>query len=308
MSFGLLNRNPNALARLLLALSGLLLSSCAQVKVANPKTNLELAPAPYFHTETGIYFPGALDELFRQPIVLLEERSPGLGVAISYRNNHARLDVFVYDLQASVIPVGIDSEVIEDSFQNAIDDIRKATKRRIYSNFVLRETGTRTLAGTDFLYADFTYGEDLFQKDGHLLVAGVNGQIIKIRSSITIPSDHDVWRAIGYLARAIEQSRRRGYGGLTLAEFESIRESLARIDLSDGLQEQEAISIAQMELVNRKRHHRFDPKTATLLETDDSSEQRVQFSQYPSAHDTPMPSLVTVEISPDGRASLSESP
>lgn len=283
-----------------------LLASCAQVKVPNPRTNVRLAPAPYFDNKTGIYFPGALDMLYRQPVVDLEERSPGLGLAISYRHQRAKLDIFVYDLQASVIPTGIDSPVIRQSFEEALADLRKATDKRLYTNLQLHETGTVTLAGREFLHARFSYGEDMLLRDGHLLVCGVNGQIVKIRSSMGRPAAVDVWRTFGYLAQSIEQSRRNGYGGLRTAEMKRIESSLAEIDLGDGLNDREAIAIAQMEIVRQKRHNRYDTTSAEILRSHLQNRVRVRFSRYPTEPAIPVDSDLFVLVSSDGNAQLLE--
>ena len=290
--------------RLLLALAAaLFLSACTTPRTPSPKPNVRLAPAPYYDTRTGIYFPGSLDSLFRLPIVDLEDKTPGLGTAISYRDPSAKIDIFVYDLQASVIPNGIDAPVILESFDAAIQDIAKAAAKGLYTNYQLLERGTVTIGGYPFLHARLSYGENLLLRDAHLLVAGVNGQIIKIRAALNQPATLDLWRSLGYVASAIAQSHRSGYGGIDSDQIAAIEAELAQIDLANGLQPREAVAIAQIELLERKLHNRFDPLSATLP-TEAAPPFEVTFQAYPATPPRPIPSFVTFAISPDGEAEI----
>ncbi|EDY82392.1 hypothetical protein VDG1235_2014 [Verrucomicrobiia bacterium DG1235] len=287
-------------------LAGILLTSCSSVKVANPRTNLELAPAPYFDDKTGIYFPGALGSLFRQPVVELEERSPGLGLAITYRNADTRIDVFVYDLQASIIPTGIDSEVIQRSFQDAISDLSQASKKRIYTNLETGPTSTVSLVDTPFLHARFQYTEALTQKRGQLFVSGVNSQIIKIRTAQTLTSDTDLERLLAYLGHAIEQSRRNGFGGLPTSNYQKIVDQVAQIDLRNGLSEAEAVSIAQIELVNQDHHNRYDVNSAQMKQNRLPSSATITFRQYPTSPARIVETPLIIEVDQNGNATIAE--
>lgn len=280
------------------------LSSCTQVKVANPKTNLELAPAPYFDERTGIYFPGALGNLFRRPVVELEERSPGLGLAVSYRNEDARIDVFVYDLQASIIPTGTDSEVIQKSFADAISDLRLAHAKHIYNALDISPEREIQIANTPFLHASFTYSESITPKEGELYVSGVNSQILKIRAAKRVGSSIDFDRLLSYLGYAIEQSHRNGFGGVSTSDYKAISQQAARIDLSDGLSEAEAICIAQIELVEEKNHHRFDVASAQLSPNQNSTSYAIEFSPYPSTPRRLEETPLLIAVDPLGRAQI----
>lgn len=283
--------------------------SCSQVRVKNPKTNLELAPAPYFDEKTGIYFPGSLGPLIRRPVVNLEDRSPGLGLAISYRSPDTRIDVFVYDLQASIIPTGIDSTVIQDNFQQAIADLKKAAKGRAYSNLKLEPTRQRTIVSTPFLEQPFSYTESLTPKNGHILVSGVNSQILKIRTAQEVGSPLEMGTLLGYLAQSIRQSQRNGYGGIANSEYQEIRTNLAQIDLTDGLSSTEAISIAQITLVDNEFHNQYDVSSAELLATNLPESAVVSFDQYPTEPARYMGTPVLIEVQRDGRSEiLEESP
>ncbi len=298
----LLRRLPSAKALALLLL-GALLASCSSTKKVN--TNIRLAPAPYYDSLTGIYFPGAIESLYRLPIAHLEDKTPGLGVAISYRDQRTKIDIFVYDLRASVIPTGIDAPVIAESFQSAIDDIARAAERGIYSNYQLLERDVAQLGQQRFLHARATYGENLLLRDAHLLVAGINGQIVKIRASMTQPSDFDVWRAFGHLANNIAQSRRNGYGGLSAAALAEIETALAAIDLDDGLQAPEAVAIAQMDLVTRKLHTRYDAETGRVVDQSDSRGRvAVEFDAFPTEPPRLAPKRVVFAIESDGESDL----
>ncbi len=287
----------------LIALCGLF-TSCTQVNVVNPQTNLELAPAPYFDDTTGIYFPGALGPLFRRPVVKLEERSPGLGLAISYRNPEARIDVFVYDLQASIIPTGDDSEVIEKSFQDAIADLNLAAAKRIYSQLTIDAPIVRTFAQTDFRHARFDYTEGLTPKEGELYVTGVNGQILKIRTAKRQGSAIEMSRLLSYIGHAIEQSHRNGYGGISTSDYQRISTQLAKIDLSDGLSQSEAISIAQIELVNKKQHHRYDAISGSCDTTLLPKSAIVTFEQYPTTPARIAPTPIRIKVKSTGNAEI----
>lgn len=301
MTHRLRQQKPLRVLRGLFLASVLFAAGCAQVKIDNAPRAVQIAPAPYFDEKTGIYFPGALETLHREPVVDLEERAPGLGLAISYRNDHTKLDVFVYDLQASVIPTGIESDVVKQSFQDALLDLQRATDKRLYSNLHLKDQGSTEILGTPFLSASFSYGENNLKKDGVLLISGVNGQILKIRSAVTRPADQDVQRLFAYLGQSIQQSYRNGYGGLSLAAFQKIETEVSRIDTRDGIHETEAIAIAQIELVQARRHNRFDPASATLLPNPDGISTRIRFAPYPTQPATPNPDHLIVEVLPNGR-------
>lgn len=301
-----LTRSAAALAaRLALAATLLLVASCSTHKTPKLKPNVRLAPAPYYDDATGIYFPGAIGTLHRLPIVHLEDKTPGLGLAISYRDTEAKIDIFVYDLQASVIPVGIDAPVIQDSFESAIKDIERAAQKGIYTNYQLLERNEITLGQVQFLHARMTYGENLLLRDAHLLVAGVNGQILKIRSNVAQPSDLDVWQAFGHIANTIAQSWRNGYSGLDSQQIEVIEAQLEEIDLSDGLQTNETIAIGQIELVHQKLHNRFDPETGEVAPTP-GERATVRFHAYPTIPPRVAPRFVEFAIDDDGNAELLE--
>lgn len=287
----------------LLATCGLL-SSCSQVNVLNPQTNLELAPAPYFDNTTGIYFPGALGPLFRRPVVKLEERSPGLGIAVRYQNKETRIDVFVYDLQASIIPTGTDSHVINKSFEDAIADLKLAATKRIYSQLEIADPKHKSLAQTSFIHTSFNYTEGLSPKQGELFVAGINSQILKIRTSKRLGSSIDTTRLLAYLGHAIEQSRRNGYGGVSTADYERISKQLALIDLSNGLSENEAISIAQIELVKNKQHNRYDATSASAQSSDLPESMTISFSQRPTTPARFTPTPLRIKVRSDGSAQM----
>lgn len=287
----------------LLALSGIL-TSCNQVKVANPKTNLELAPAPYFDDITGIYFPGALGPLFRRPVIELEEKSPGLGLAISYRNPEARIDVFVYDLQASVIPSGTDSDVIQKSFRDAIADLQLAASKRIYTQLEIGNSKIHSIRSTKFNHTSFQYSEGLVPKEGELYVAGVNSQILKIRTAKRLGSSIDISRLLAYLGQNIEQSRLRGFSGVSTEDFERISAELREINLDDGLSAAEAISIAQIELVGNKLHNRYDVTATKIIDPATLPDfATVLFSPYPSNSSKSLPPAL-ISVRRTGRAEL----
>ncbi len=295
-------KHPLLRPRLLLALAATLLSACATPRTPSPKPNVRLAPAPYYDTRTGIYFPGSLETLYRLPIVDLEGKTPGLGTAISYRDPAAKIDIFVYDLQASVIPNGIEAPIVTQSFDAAIDDIAKAAAKGIYTNYQLLERDVVSIGPYDFLHARVSYGENLLLRDAHLFVAGVNGQILKIRAAMNQPATLDLARALGYVADAIARSQRNGYGGLDPQQIDAIDDELARIDLSDGIQPREAIAIAQIELIRRRLHHRFDAANAAVGQRDGAIE--VTFQAYPSTPPRVIPSFVTFAIDENAHAQL----
>lgn len=279
-----------------------LLSSCQTTPKPSDRAKVALAPAHYFDAKTGIYFPGALGKLYRKPIVRLEDKKPGLGLAITYRSFDARIDVFVYDLQASIIPVGIEPDVIRQSFESSLQDFKKATNSKLYRNLQLAPTGTIELAGLPFLHAKFTYHESLLPKEGQLLVAGVNGQILKIRAAKTQGSPTDLDRLLGYLGNAIVQSQRNGYGGIDDASYRAISQNLQTIDLADGLSETEAIAIAQIELVDSGQHNRYDATLARITENSLPNFAIVAFPPYPSASSPAAQPPVRIMVQTNGDA------
>lgn len=267
-----------------------------------PRRNpdLRITPAPYFDSKTGIYFPGSIGFLHRQSVVQLEEKSPGLGAALSYRDTTSKLDIFTYDLKAPLIPTGIDSTIVKNSFTEGISNIQKADTNGIYSNLKITSTDTITIAAQEFLHAQFSYGENLLQKDAHLFISGVNGQILKFRVTLTNPSKFNIERAIQILEIVILQSRRNGYNGITQKEFTTIEQALGAINLTNGLAESEAIAIAQMKLINEKYHTQFNPTKGEAIKNQETGVFTIQFQSYPTDRNN----TISIEINPDGSATL----
>jgi len=280
------------------------LNACQTTNPPPARAKVELAPAHFFDAKTGIYFPGALGKLYRKPIINLENKSPGLGLAITYRSADARIDVFVFDLQASIIPTGVDSDVITQSFQSGLSDLQKASNTRLYRNLQISPSSTTELAGSPFLQAKFTYHESLLPKEGQLLLAGVNGQILKIRASKTQGSPTDLNRLLGHIGTAIQQSRGNGYGGIDTTSYRSISRTLESIDLADGLSPTEAIAIAQIELVNNRQHNRFDATTAQLVEDKLPQFAIVAISPYPNRSSPATRPPIRVIVQQNGDAYL----
>ncbi|MBK1880143.1 hypothetical protein [Pelagicoccus mobilis] len=280
------------------------LSSCETAPKPPPPRKVELAPAHYFDAKTGIYFPGALGRLYRKPIVNLENKTPGLGLAITYHSSDARIDVFVFDLQASIIPTGTEPEVIQQSFQSAIEDLEKAARTKPYRNLQIGPQQTARLSSTAFLQSEFQYDESLLAKEGQLLLSGVNSQILKIRAVKTLGSSIDFDRLLGYLGQAIARSQQSGYGGIDNQSYQNISRSLQSIDLSDGLSQAEAIAIAQIELVNRKRHNRYDATSARVIESGLPQFAIVAFAPYPSVNTASSPQSIRVLVRQNGEADL----
>ena len=226
-----------------------------------------------------------------------------VSLAVTYRDANTKFDVFLYDLRASVIPTGIRGSVIQQSFKYAIDDLESASQRGLYSGFRLRENRKVQLGSQPFLHARFSYGEDLLLKDGHLLVAGVNGKILKIRATLTQPTHFDVWRAFGHFANSIEQSRPNGYGGVNPASLLQLEQALTAVDPRDGLSAEEAQAIAQMQIVPLKLHNRFDVETAaTVGGSGGHGHQLVRFAAFPTAPARVEPRFLTIAIATDGQA------
>lgn len=291
-------------ATLCLVVLAVLLAGCQTTTPSKSRPRVEIAPAPYFDSKTGIYFPGALGKLFRKPIVRLEEKTPGLGLAITYISSDARIDVFVFDLQASIIPTGTDPLVVQQSFQTSIEDLQKAASKKLYRNLQIGPESDSKLSGLPFLQASFSYDEAILPKEGQIWVAGINGQILKIRAAKTRGSPTDIGRLLGYIGQAIKRSQQNGYNGIDEASFRSISQSLEAIDLSNGLSPAEAIAIAQIELVNNGRHNRFDASTATISTDNLPQSATVTIAPYPSqAAQTPL-APIQIRVLRNGDATL----
>jgi len=118
-----------------------------------------------------------------------------------------RIDIFVYDLLEPAIPSGVEAPLIVESFQAAIADLRQAEAKRLYGQLSIGEAGQRALGERRFLHVHFSYVESLKPKEGELLVAGVNSQIIKIRSARRRNAALSFQEAYDGLAAAISRSR-----------------------------------------------------------------------------------------------------
>ncbi|MBC2606866.1 hypothetical protein [Pelagicoccus albus] len=294
-------------AWLYLAFAAAFGTSCSHIPTPKPTRNFDLTPAPYFDTKTGIYFPGALGSLNRSPVVELEKRKPGLGIAISYHNEEARVDIFVYDLQASIIPAGIDSPVVIESFLEAINDLHVAERRRVYSQLDITPERSELLIASPFLEADFSYQETSGPKSGKLLLAGINGQLLKIRAVKSADSELSLDQLLYPIGRAIIHSQTNGYGGVSNTDYQKISNALGAIDLSDGLSSSEAISIAQIELARSGKHNRYDVTSAKVVQMDESQVIIVEFEQFPTTPPRQQDTPLRIAITPSGNAYTLES-
>jgi hypothetical protein len=92
-----------------------------------------LAQDVYLHTESKLKFPTNLSGARRISVQNYED--PRLGVAVTYQiPGVGRADFYVYRMNVSVIPTGIDSEPLRQALKTASSDVAEAVRRGAYDS------------------------------------------------------------------------------------------------------------------------------------------------------------------------------
>ncbi|MCH6255460.1 hypothetical protein MLD52_02790 [Puniceicoccaceae bacterium K14] len=234
-------------------------------------TPLPLAPQDYREKYTGLTFPPKILEMAVAAIKDYEQENPGLGKGISYRAPNSKLEFYIYDLQAAIIPNGTKSEAITKAFESAIADVRSTADSGFYKNFSIETSNEIELGDHSFLHSRFAYSEELIAKESHLLVTGFNTQIVKIRLTLSEknfsildlsltnnPFTSERKQAFQQIAKIFKDSKTLGYTGVSLEQIQSLQENLQKVNTDDGISTNEAITIAQIELINKGYAHTWD--------------------------------------------------
>ena len=110
-----------------------------------------------------------------------EARSRGLGYSLKYASRDAVVDVYVYDLGRADIGDGLADPVIAEAFRMAVAEIESVGAAGTYTNLRLWRNETITVAGADFLFAEFSFQANGVDKYSFLLVRPLRGKIFKLR-------------------------------------------------------------------------------------------------------------------------------
>lgn len=241
------------------------LSGCQSPSIVTVSEKPVPPPIPdYREKDTGLVFPAQILEMAVTSINDYELESPGLGKGISYRDPANKLEFYIYDLQAAIIPNGVNNEAIQSAYQTALIDVQATAKSGFYHNFSFENAREIELGGHPFLYSRFAYNEELIAKESHLLITGFNTQIVKIRLTLSEkdfsikdlsltnnPFTSEKKQAFQQIANIIADARSRGFTGVSTEEIHELQSNLQSVNIDDGITELEAITIAQVELINK---------------------------------------------------------
>lgn len=222
------------------------------------------SPHFYRETATGLLFPQEILDMAVSNINDYEIEKPGLGKGISYRSTDNKLEFYVYDLGAAIIPNGIDNQAIQGAYRAAIADIKRTANTGLYKNFTIEDSKAIELGGHPFLHTRFGYSENLAAKESHLIISGFNTQIVKIRFTLSKkdfsikdlslsnnPFTSDRKQVLQQISDIVEDGNRRGFVGISNDALTDLQNRLSAVNLDDGITPEEAITIAQVELINK---------------------------------------------------------
>ncbi|MEM9157663.1 MAG: hypothetical protein AAGB46_01340 [Verrucomicrobiota bacterium] len=251
----------------------LVLSGCRTISPTSEPKLLPLPkPLPDGHQDgdSQVRFPGSIGEMHLQAITDYESSTPGLGVGLSYRGRDTKLEIFVYSNGANLVPNGIEPPIVQEAFANAIGDVEEAVDENRYADYRLLSYRIKDLGNHLFLKAEFSYSEQLAEKRSLLYVTGFNTRIVKIRITTQVDKESSLRERIFDIEEDISflflRAQRQGLVGITQAQAIAIQKSMLLINLADGLQAAEALTIAQLEIINRKLAGKWNVLKATLAD------------------------------------------
>ncbi len=236
-----------------------LLCSCQNFKPFSQDSTqfdeLEAIVSNYNDQTTGLSFPIQLGKFQLVAVQNFDRRTPGLGHGISYRKPSCKLEFFIYDWENPLVPDGVESPTIKQANNTALLDVKRAAATGYYQNFESDNSRRIRIGELQFLHTSFTYREDNIPKESHLLVAGFNTQILKVRITLERKAislfKTDRKTVYRHIAALMKNATERGYNGVSFEEFKALKLRLKSIQLEDGLNRGEALTITQVELINR---------------------------------------------------------
>ncbi|MHB8109574.1 MAG: hypothetical protein ACYDHW_06015 [Syntrophorhabdaceae bacterium] len=139
--------------------------------------------APYRHERTGLVFPETVNSLKLVRATDYEPLYAGLGSGISYRTETIRADIFLYDLKQGPIPEGTSNSVVNNEFEQALNDIVLMEKQGTYKNVSILVKKEIALVGPKlkFIHGILTYQQNNIKLISHLYLTGHSGVFMKLR-------------------------------------------------------------------------------------------------------------------------------
>jgi hypothetical protein len=155
----------------------------------------------YFHSDTGVLFPGTLGGFQLAQIKDYETKDPGGGICLEYYYSaNAKVSIFLYTQGLSNIPSGIQSSTIKDEFQLVSAAVFELEKRGMYQNLeILVPEEEITIGGHPFLHEKFTYFSEGFLNMSHTYLTGYKNHFLKIRISNRGNIEEDEKIVLGFL-------------------------------------------------------------------------------------------------------------
>jgi hypothetical protein len=138
---------------------------------------------PYRHERTGLIFPETIHTLKLVRATDYEPLYAGLGTGISYRTESIRADIFLYDLKQGPIPEGTSNSVVNNEFEQALNDIVLMEKQGTYKNvsILVKKQIVPVGAKLKFIHGILRYQQNNMRFISHLYLTGHRGVFMRLR-------------------------------------------------------------------------------------------------------------------------------
>jgi hypothetical protein len=135
-------------------------------------------------TFLGLTFPDRVAGAQIGPTTNFEEKAPGWGYGVRYRQEGWTIDVYIYDHALSAVSDDLQSDVLKSEVKEAQSEIMELQRRGSYAKVeLLRDYVMRDPRGRPrFLCSDFVYThEKLGNVDSYLCLTGWHDKFVKFR-------------------------------------------------------------------------------------------------------------------------------
>jgi hypothetical protein len=118
----------------------------------------------------------------RGNVIDYETEHPGLGISVAYRGEQGESTIYIYDKGLSEITDGPMSQLIQQEFEQALQDVLNAPNGRgeLISQHVIGAPGR----GPEFLCAEFILKDAIRSRRTLLYLTGASGHFVKIRITL----------------------------------------------------------------------------------------------------------------------------
>lgn len=254
-----------------------------------------------------MHFPVQLGNFQLISIHDFNRNTPGLGSGFSYRGQNSKLEFYIYDWENPIVPDGVDSPTVKQAHDKAIIDVQRAAATQFYQNFQTLKTEQILIADHPYLHTSFSYKEDGHAKESHLLVSGFNTQIFKVRiltdRKLTDFLKNDRKEIYEHIGSLTDKARANGYAGVTFDQIKDLKTRLESVVIEDGLSPGEALTISQVELINRGHTQKWDLFNPVDIAMSSNSGYRAIF---PSRANNLKDQTFAALIDPQGNVAIEE--